>query len=347
MRILIATVQVPFVRGGAEILADNLRDALRAEGHEAEVVAVPLKWYPPERILDALLACRLLDVTESNGNRVDRVIGLKFPAYLIPHPNKVLWLLHQHRTAYDLWGHPQCDLMHHANGARVRQAIAEADRRLIPEAGAVYTIARTVTGRLKTFSGIDSTPLYHPPDQPERFYCAPAEPYLFFPSRLSRFKRQALVLRALSLTKRDVRVRFAGAPDGPQEWDDLQHLLGQLGLGRRVEFLGRVNDEQKRDLYARCRAVVFPPLDEDYGYVTLEAMLASKAVVTCTDSGGPLEFIEYEKTGLVAPPTPEGLAEALDRVWEGGEAAAWGRAGRAAYERMGISWRAVVQRLAA
>ena len=88
MRILIATVQVPFVRGGAEIHAKGLRSALRAEGHEAEIVAVPFKWYPPERILDHMLACRLLDLTESAGTPVDRVIGLKFPAYFVPHPHK-------------------------------------------------------------------------------------------------------------------------------------------------------------------------------------------------------------------------------------------------------------------
>ncbi|HZT81915.1 MAG TPA: hypothetical protein VFA26_16940, partial [Gemmataceae bacterium] len=86
MRIVIATVQVPFVRGGAEILADGLRDALRAAGHQAEIVAVPFKWYPPERILDHMLACRLLDLTETCGAGIDRVIGLKFPAYFVNHP---------------------------------------------------------------------------------------------------------------------------------------------------------------------------------------------------------------------------------------------------------------------
>ena len=110
MRVVIATVQVPFVRGGAEILADQLLNALRSEGHEAEIVAVPFKWYPAERILDHMLACRLLDVTESTGTPIDRLIGLKFPAYFMPHPHKVLWLLHQHRTAYDLWDHPLSDL---------------------------------------------------------------------------------------------------------------------------------------------------------------------------------------------------------------------------------------------
>jgi hypothetical protein len=106
MRILITTTQVPFIRGGAEVHAEGLRDALRRFGHEAEILAIPFKWYPPEKILDHMLACQLLDVTEVAGTPVDRVIGLKFPAYLIPHPNKVLWILHQHRTAYELWDHP-------------------------------------------------------------------------------------------------------------------------------------------------------------------------------------------------------------------------------------------------
>src|SRR5438067_8700077 len=121
MRILIATTHVPFIRGGAEAHAEGLRDALIAEGHEAEIVAMPFKWYPPERILDHMLACRLLDLTEASGAGVDRVIGLKFPAYLVNHPNKVLWLLHQHRSAYDLWGHPLDDLNAFPNGSQVRE----------------------------------------------------------------------------------------------------------------------------------------------------------------------------------------------------------------------------------
>jgi hypothetical protein len=103
VRILIATVQVPFVRGGAEVVAEGLRQAFIAEGHDAEIAAIPFKWHPPERIPEHMLACRLLDLSETSGSRIDRVIGLKFPAYLVNHPNKTFWLLHQHRPAYDLW----------------------------------------------------------------------------------------------------------------------------------------------------------------------------------------------------------------------------------------------------
>jgi len=134
MRIIVATVQVPFVRGGAEMHAEGLRDALQREGHEAEIVAVPFKWYPPSRILDCMLACRLFDLSESSGAKIDCLIGLKFPAYFIPHPNKVLWILHQHRAAYDMW---DTQLGGFPDGAMVRSAIMEADKALIPEARAI------------------------------------------------------------------------------------------------------------------------------------------------------------------------------------------------------------------
>ena len=134
----------------------DLRDALRAAGHEAEILAIPFKWYPPEKILDHILACRLLDVSEVAGTPVDLLIGLKFPAYLIPHPNKVLWILHQHRTAYELWDHPLSDMVYYPNGAQVRDAIEQADRHLIPEANAVFANSRNVAQRLKKFCDIDS-----------------------------------------------------------------------------------------------------------------------------------------------------------------------------------------------
>jgi glycosyltransferase involved in cell wall biosynthesis len=348
MRILIATAQVPFIRGGAEIHADGLRDALLSAGHQAEIIAIPFKWYPPERILDHMLACRLLDVTEAAGTPVDLVIGLKFPAYLIPHPNKVLWILHQHRTAYELWDHPLSDMIYYPNGAQVRDAIQQADRYLIPESKAVFANSRNVADRLKKYCGIDAAPLYHPPPEAAGFHCASAEDYIFFPSRLCIPKRQALVLESLGETRNAVRVLFAGSPDSPGYADELKAVARKFKLGDRVEWLENVTNEQMRRSYARSLAVVYPPVDEDYGYITLEAMLSSKPVLTCTDSGGPLEFVVNEKTGLVSQPTPQALAAALDTLWENrDQARLWGEAGRAHYDNFDISWDNVVRKLLA
>ena len=347
MRIVIATVQVPFVRGGAEALAEGLRDALRAAGHTADIVALPFKWYPPECILDQMLAWRLLDVTESFGTPTDLLIGLRFPAYLVPHPRKVLWLLHQHRTAYEWWDHPFADLSHYPNGLEVRDAIRRADGAFIPQAQAVFTISATVGRRLKEYCGIDSAVLHPPPAHAARFYHAAPEDYLFFPSRLSRPKRQELVLQALAQTRQPVRVRFAGSADEPAHAGALRRLASKLRVQDRVDWLGSIGDDDKIHQYAHALAVVFPPADEDFGYVALEAMLAAKPVITCTDSGGPLEVVEHGKTGLVIEPTPAAFAHAMDTLWEDrARGAAWGAAGRARIERLNITWDNVVRTLA-
>jgi glycosyltransferase involved in cell wall biosynthesis len=346
MKILIATVQVPFIRGGAEILAEGLSSAVRAKGHEAEITAIPFKGYPPERVLDQMLACRLLDLTESEGAPVDFVIGLKFPAYLVQHPNKVLWILHQFRTAYELWDHPYGDLHHFPSGPQVRDAIVRIDQWLIPEAKAVFTISKNVSSRLWEYCGIDSTPLYHPPTNASQFYTAPAEDYFFFPSRLTPLKRQALVLEAMAHTRQPVRVRLAGTAEGARYGEELEALARELKVDHRVEKLGQVSEEEKRALYAHALGVIFPPVDEDYGYVTLEAMLASKPVITCRDSGGPLEFVQNGVTGLVADACPEALALAMDTLWEDQRRAKeLGEAGKARYDALEISWQTVVERL--
>lgn len=346
MRVLVATVQVPFVRGGAEMHAEGLLDALRAAGHQAELVSLPFKWYPPERIIDHVLAARLFDVTESSGTRIDRVIGLKFPAYLIPHPNKVLWVLHQHRAAYDYWGGELCDLMHAPNGQAVRDAIRAADQAFIPEARAVYANSRNVADRLQRFCGIDSQPLYHPPPGAELFASAPAEDFLYFPSRINRSKRQTLIVDALALCQEPVRVCFSGLADDPSYAREMTDRIRTLNVGDRIEWRDVVSDAAKRDLYARCLGVVFVPVDEDYGYVTLEAMLARKPVITCSDSGGPLEFVRDGETGLVTAAAASGLAAAMDRLWrDRAQAARWGEAGRELYDRQDITWSRVVATL--
>lgn len=347
MRIVIATVQVPFVKGGAEEHASGLATAFRKDGHEVDICSIPFKWYPPERILDHMLAARLLDLTESSGVKIDLLVGLKFPAYLIPHPHKVLWIIHQHRAAYEMWRHPVYgDLAAAPNGRVVRDAIRGADMQLIPEARAIFANSARVSQRLRESCGIESKPLYHPPPCAELFFCAPAEEYFFFPSRISPPKRQGLVLEALGLTRHPVRVMFAGEAETASYGEALRLKAKELNVENRAVWLGRISQEEKLGLYAKCKAVVFPPWDEDYGYVTLEAMLSSKPVITCSDSGGPLEFVLNEQTGLVTAPEPMALAMAMDRLWEDSNIAAhMGVRGRARYDSLNIRWEDVAKAL--
>ena len=347
MRIGILTDQVPFVFGGAEQHATNLVTALRAAGHEAEILSMPFKWFPPDRIAPQMLAARLLDVTESSGQKIDRVIGLKFPAYLMPHPNKVLWILHQHRTAYDLWEHGLGDLNGQPGGEAAMNAIRAADNRLIPEAKRIFTNSRRVSERLARYNGIAGEPLYHPPPMAEHYRNAEPEDFLLLPSRINDTKRQSLVVEALFHVRSNVHVRLVGRPDAAVSLEKLMQRAAKLPPGR-LSFAGEVTEAQKLDLFARCRAVIFVPFDEDYGYVTLEAMLAGKAVVTCTDSGGVLEFAIDGETALISEPDPIALAAVLDRIWTNAKLARrLGAAGRARYDSMGIGWPTVVERLLA
>jgi glycosyltransferase involved in cell wall biosynthesis len=348
MRVLALTTQVPFVRGGAECLAEGLIQAIQQAGHDAELISIPFKWYPAERVLDHMLACRLLDLTESCGDKIDRVIGLKFPTYLVPHPNKIMWLVHQHRTAYDLWDSEHSNLINIPNGLPIRQAIINADNQAFAECQRIYTIAGNVSQRLKRFNHIDSEPIYSPPQGFENFYCEPATDYFFFPSRLDVMKRQYLVLEALKETKHPVKVVFAGKAGGRATEQSLKDLVKQLNLGHRVEFLDEISEAEKVQRYAKAIAVVYPPLDEDYGYITLEAMLASKPVITCQDSGGSLEFVIDQQTGLIAAPTPASLAAAMDQLWDDRALAKkLGQAGRDRYAQMNISWANVAHKLLA
>lgn len=345
MHIIVTTVQVPFIYGGAEALAHGLIEALRSRGHRADLIGIPFISEPPERFLDTLLTCRLLDL-EGLPRKADLMIGLKFPAYLLRHPNKRLWIIHQHRQAYDLWGHPLGGLDRHPNGRDVRDTISRADRNLIPEARQIFTISKTVSSRLQRYCGIQSTPLYPPVAEAEKYHTAEAESYFFFPSRLSAVKRQELVLTALTRTRNPVAVCFAGGPDGTPYGDQLQRLTLRLRVADRVRWLGHVSDEEKRELYARSLAVIFPPIDEDYGYVTLEAMLSSKPVITCEDSGGTLEFVRHRENGLIVKPDPTALAEAMDELWENrDQARAWGAYGRDCQEKLKIKWPQVVDTL--
>ena len=346
MRIALLNAQVPFVRGGAELLAEGLQQQLREQGHEAEIVSVPLNWHPSEKLVDSLLAGSLVDLDELGGLHIDLAIGLKFPAYLARHANKRFWIIHQHRQAYDHWEDGSSDLLHQGDGAVVKAAIEIADREAF--AGrAIYTISQNVTDRLQRFLNIASTPIYHPP--PLAAYLKTAEEegdYLLVPSRIGPAKRQHLVLEALGHCREPVRLIFVGKADDLEYEARLHHFAARLGLDDRISFLSDLSPEALADLYARARAVVFVPVDEDYGYVTLEAMLSGRPVVTATDAGGPLEFIRHEREGLVSQPNQTGLAEVMDRIWADSHLRrTLGEAARARYDALEIGWSKVLDRL--
>ncbi len=340
MNILVCTSQVPFHRGGAEMLAESLVSALQERGHQADLVALPFKWYPRAEIIKSALAWRLLDLHESNGVRVDRVIVTKFPSFAAQHPHKVVWLVHQFRQAYDWYRTPLSDFDESAEAQRVRSQVVELDTRTLGEAQARFAISKNVAARLARFNGLDAVPLYPPPRLTGLFRSGEYGDYVLYLGRLDRAKRVDLLIRALSkLPCGCVVIAGTGA-----EADNLRELAQTLGVSDRVELTGYISDERAIELYANARSVLYAPVDEDYGFSTVEAFMSERPVITTTDAGGVLEFVAHELSGLVVEPDADSLAGALARVFADARLCReWGHAGSMCVRD--INWDTVVEKL--
>lgn len=342
-RILICNSQIPFAHGGAEILADSLAAELAARGHQVDQVRLPLSLASRGRLLESALAWRLLDVGAVEGRPVDRVIATRFPSYLVQHPNKVVWLVHQLRQVYDLRGTPYSDFRDgDPVDERTMAMVREMDRRTLGEARRRFAISRNTAGRLARDVGLEAEVLHPPSALSGRLRTGPPGDYVLGVGRLDPLKRFDLLVKALAHAGRGLRCRIAG--DGP-EAAALAALAGRLGVADRVDFLGRVGEAELIELYAGALAVFYAPYDEDYGYVTAEAFEAGKPVVTCADSGGVLELVEDGVAGFVCDPgSPRAIAERLDRLHrDRALAAAMGERGRAAAAAIG--WDRVIAEL--
>ena len=341
MRIAVCLPQVPFARGGAEIFADDLVAELRAREHEAALVTVPYKWYPGERVLSQAFLWRLLDLSESDGRPVDLVIATKFPSYAVRHPNKVVWLLHQFRQAYEL---DRTDLGQFGESVEeraTRRAVQRLDRVALGEARKLFTTSQNVADRLKRSTGLDAEVMPHPP-QELAYRTDGYEDFVLSVGPLDRRKRHDLLLEALAA---DATLHCVIVGDGPDR-ERLEAVARRHGLDGRARFAGRVDEEELAGLYARCLAVYYAPVDEDFGMVPYEAFLAEKPVVTTTDSGGPLEVVSDRRTGLVCEPRAAALAEACSWLRHHvDDAKAWGRAGKEIAGR--VSWDETIARLLA
>jgi glycosyltransferase involved in cell wall biosynthesis len=311
MRILVCTSQVPFERGGAEALSDGLCHALREHGHDADVVALPYSWTPRDRLFNSALAWRLLDLQTANGQPVDAIICTKFPSYAAKHDRKIVWLVHQHRQAYDWRGTALSDWGAQPGDDQALDLLQRLDRRTLGEAHARFAISRNVAARLQRFNRLPAQVVYPPSPLMPKIQPGPFGDYVLSVARLDRAKRIDLLLEALALAQVPLRVVIAGR--GPDE-ARLRKLASALKLGDRVRFAGYVGDDEAAELYAHARAVFYAPVDEDYGFATIEAFAANKPVLTTTDAGGVLEFVEHDVSGLIAAPQPAAVATALHQI---------------------------------
>jgi glycosyltransferase involved in cell wall biosynthesis len=282
---------------------------------------------------------RLLDLEEADGVPIDLVIATKFPSYAVRHRNKVVWLLHQFRQAYELDRTELGQFDESPEARALRREVHRLDRLALGEASKLFATSRNVADRLERSTGLVPEVLPHPP-QELPYRCDEYGDFVLSVGRIDRAKRVELLLEALGANP-SLRCVIAG--EGPDR-ERLEQLARERGLDGRAQFAGRVSEEELTDLYARCLAVYYAPVDEDYGMVPLEAFLSEKPVLTTTDAGGPLEVVSDGSTGLVVAPDAAEIARGLGWLREHrDEAASYGRAGKAIASE--VTWDRAIGRL--
>lgn len=340
--VIICESRVPFVRGGAELHVEGLKEAVEVAGYRVDVVSLPYEWDPPYKIVKSCLLWRMIELERTPAYQTDLLIATKFPTYAAEHPNKVAWVFHQHRSAYDLEGTIYDDLSRHSNGESYRELIKELDLRFLRECRDVFSTSRNVSGRLREYCGLESEVIYHPPPYDGMYYSGEYGNDVLLVGRLEPLKRVDLAITAMkAVTDPGAVLRVVGT--GFLE-EPLRELAVKEGVADRVSFEGFVSVERLLELYAGAGCVVYVPYDEDYGYATLEAFRSRRPVVVASDSGGAMEFVKEGENGLVVRPRPAELAGAIDELLSNREKAR--RFGSAGFESVeGVSWDGVIEKL--
>lgn len=347
-RILVLGCKVPFTHGGQEVLVATLVKQLRERGHEADTIELPFNPLPKQNLVAQAAMWRSLDLENFCGQKIDLVIATKFPSYYARHPRKSVWLVHQLRSIYDLYGGQFSDIGDDPRDEAMRQLLSDGDTRTLGECVYRSAISRNVADRLRAFNGLSAEVLYPPLPLGDRYRNEAAQPYIVSVGRICRIKRLDLMINALALTP-GLALKVVGVADEPDAMQYFKNEIKKHDLGARVEFVGRVSDEALIELYARALGVFYAPFNEDYGYVTLEAMASAKPVITATDSGGTLEFVRHGENGFVVEPSAEAIAAACNALaTDRDRASRLGRAGRGYIENSGMlkaGWDTVISGL--
>lgn len=317
---------------GAERHFAGMAQAFR-QHVDTDWIQVPITECTWDAVLQGYLDCYELDLAG-----YDLVVSTKTPTYMAQHPRHVCWLLHQVRVFYDRFDDEYAHLPGHilADKQVQRETIHHLDNLGLARLRKIFTNGGETARRLRLYNGFSAEVLY-PPVFATGHYCG-SQDYFLLPGRLHRWKRVDLAIRAMKYLPDDVPLLIAGSGEDEQAFREL------AANDPRVQFLGFVADHEMLKLYSNALGVLFVPKDEDFGYVTVEAMLSHKPVIVCRDSGEPALLVQDGHSGFVVDPEPQEVARCMSLLAGNRDLAR--RMGESAYESTpSQSWQHAVERL--
>lgn len=333
---------MPFILGGGRNIVDWLQVKLLESGHQVEKIYLP-QVEEPNLLAHQMEAIKALDLSAA-----DLVICIRPQAHLIRHPNKVVWFIHHLRTFYDLWDSEYRLFSASEANLETRASVLLEDNYALQGARKIFTNSLEVSNRLLKFNGIESSVLYPPLLDTAQFVNQGHNGEVVYFARVEHHKRQHLIVEAMKFVQSNVTLRICGVAQSSVYAGQIQQIIDENNLQNRVIFRNEwITEAEKAGIVNNCLAVAYIPVEEDsYGYPTLEGAQASKAILTTSDSGGVTEFVQHNVNGLVAEPTAESIALALDDLFFNTQQTIdFGASARARIEQLGINWDRVLAEL--
>jgi glycosyltransferase involved in cell wall biosynthesis len=337
---------VPFTIGGMEYLLWGLQDNINnLSEHKVELIKLPTKEDSFWNLIDSYKQFYNLDVSH-----FDMIITAKYPAWMVKHKNHVCYMAHRLRGLYDTYHFMNLPDEPSLDNAYIKKAIEYMERedanidglfsildevrinqKKIPKSHfdlpspflkkiitffdnkslentkKFYAISKTVKNRKEYFPINADVEVVYPPSALPYFQEGDYE-YLFTVSRLDNAKRIDLIIEAMKYVKADIKLKIAGT--GPME-EELKKLAQN---DKRIEFIGFVNDEELIRYYSNSKGVIFIPYEEDYGLVTIEAMMSRKPVITTYDAGGVTEFVDDGITGFISKSNTMSIGKSIEKL---------------------------------
>lgn len=347
MRIAIVTPSpIPFVVGGAEkLFMGMLYHFSKLTSHRFDLIKIPVKDQDFWRLMWGYYDFYKLDLTH-----FDAVLVTKYPAWMIRHPNKILYMQHTCRGVYDLYPFDRLttdfkSITKVSNKlSKLENLLENKDTKpfdLFEELFYLYSIRHNLPPGVFDFPNPLTRAIIHKLDrmsfldvksfnaisknvsQRKDYFPEDAKvKVIYHPSSLenlhcSSYKYIFTASRLEKLKRVDLLIKAFKKID-----NDIDFLIAGTGSeenylkelakdDERVKFLGFVSDHKLVELYSNALFVPFIPYDEDYGLITIEAMSSSKPVLTTIDSGGVKELVKSGYNGIITEPNVDKIADAM------------------------------------